>query len=444
MSMQGVGMPAICVVDDEKAIVKSLIRLLRKLDVTVEGFSDSLEALDWLHTHPVDILICDQRMPKLSGSELLAQLGDSQQYATKFILSAYSDFSDIIDAFNDGLIHKYVAKPWDDDALLFSIEKELQRAGHRRSNSSASSSVQTGPFPELLGHHQSMQTLFQRIQQLSTTHVPIFIYGETGTGKELVARALHNESHRHNQPFVSMNCANFSETLMESQLFGYKKGAFTGADRDRDGLLAAAEDGTLFLDEVTTLPMGLQSKLLRVLQEREFVPIGSTTPISFNCQIISASAKRLQAAVDEGKFRDDLMYRLEVIPLGLPPLRERHGDILMLFSHFTECNEIVSETAKVLEDYSWPGNVRELQNASLYARAFCNDGPILVEHLPDRVTNGAACVSRTAATKYGKRLVLANDVREALRLHNSKSAAARSLGMSRMTLWRHMARLDLT
>lgn len=429
------------IVDDDEHVIQTLCRLLKFEPYEIVALNDPLEAIELGNHKNFDVVLSDNRMPGMSGVELMHHFLDIQPACKRISMSAYQDFNYLIDAFNQGYIEHFVQKPWKNDALKALLSRFL--APTRASESGST-------FERILSQSESMFRIFERVSALRDLTSPVFIHGETGTGKELIARALHDQSDRAKRDFIAVNCSNLNPEIMESQLFGHRKGAFTGAISDQIGLLAAADGGTLFLDEVTDLPAVAQSKLLRALQEREFVPVGATKPISFDARIISAASTKMQTAVDAGVFRADLMYRLEVIPIDLPPLRERHGDILMLFKHFTGCDKINRETIRVLEAYCWPGNVRELHNASLYARAFANDGPILVDHLPDRVVNGGAQQNSPTSPQFaqivcGKRHFDANDINEALRLNNyNKSAAARSLGVSRMTLWRHMVRLDLS
>ncbi len=381
-------LPVVCVVDDERSIGRALMRLFRRLEVSVEAFVDPVEALAWLKQNPVAILITDQRMPGMSGTELVAALDGFQDAATKFVLSGYSDFAEITAAFNSGQIHKYIAKPWDDDELLYAVERVIALKETPEGGSDALGAQPVLPNSPMLGASPHMVKLFEQLRRMSTANVPVFIHGETGTGKELVARALHQESFRAKQPFVPVNCANFSSELMESQLFGHKKGAFTGADKDRTGLLAAANGGTLFLDEVTTLPMELQAKLLRVLQEREYTPLGSNELVPFDAQILSASSKRLSAAVEDGEFREDLRYRLEVLPLDVPPLRERDSDAVILFRHYLRevrqdiRFEFSRDFERFLQEYSWPGNVRQLVNLAGYVATMADAEELNLNNLP--------------------------------------------------------------
>lgn len=337
-------------------------------------------------------------------------------------------------------------------------------------------------FHGILTSDPAMLGLFDQIRRVAKQEVPIFITGETGSGKEMVARAIHLEGSRSKKIFVSVNCANLTEQLLESQLFGHRKGAFTGAVAEQKGLLAEADGGTLFLDEVTEIPMHLQPKLLRVLQEREYTPLGSTRPISFDTLIISASQSPLQNAVQEGRFRPDLKYRLHVIPLGLPPLWARSDDSSALFEHFLHqaykaqrgdvpIPEISPEVWQVIRHYEWPGNVRELQNACAYVVAMTTGSIITIEHLPEELRfslvsqiqeglgkdNQAAAKgpsrsigNAVALDRMGSRLSTATPdeahaiIQDTLSQTNgNRSEAARRLGISRMTLWRRMQALGL-
>lgn len=423
------------IVDDDENVTRSLCRLLNFEPYEVVGLLDPLEAIELAKQRDFHVILSDNRMPGMSGVELMSHFRETQPSCKRISMSAYQDFDSLIDAFNQGYIEHFVQKPWDNEALKALLARFLSPA--------PSSST----FDKILTQSDSMFRVFERVSALRDLMSPVFIHGETGTGKELIARALHSQSDRSKRDFVAVNCSSLNAELMESKLFGHCKGAFTGAVREQKGLLVVADGGTLFLDEITDLPAASQSKLLRALQEREFVPIGATNPIPFDAQIISASATRMQTAVDEGAFRADLMYRLDVIPIDLPPLRERGGDALILFKHFTGCNDIHRETISALDAYNWPGNVRELQNAASYARAFSDNGSIRVEHLPDRITQRNSNDSQESPASLrieeaipGKHRLFANDITEALRRHNhNKSAAARSLGVSRMTLWRYMA-----
>jgi len=309
----------------------------------------------------------------------------------------------------------------------------------------------------------SMLQQISVIKKTANSEAPFFIHGETGTGKELIAHSIHLECDRSARKFVALNCANLTEALLESQLFGHKKGAFTGAQQDQKGLLAEAEGGTLFLDEVTEIPLNLQSKLLRVLQEREYTPVGETSAISFDVKIISASSTSLEAAVASGAFREDLRYRLEVLPISLPPLRARTGDIKMLFDYFLgqqfskhgKQGKAVDEAVyDCICGYHWSGNVRELVNVCTYIAALSADeaGLITLEDLPIVLLNSSALAengqSDAVAELPGnsqKSMIISKDSLTAAieNFGGHRESIANYFGISRMTLWRKMKKFGL-
>ena len=305
-----------------------------------------------------------------------------------------------------GIPEPILSKPWGNDELRFIVRKAIKSA-MPEPEEVVNKGLEGGlsQVHGMLGSDRSMHLVFERISKAATANIPVFITGETGTGKELVARACHLESFRKSHPFIAVNCANFTENLMESQLFGHNKGAFTGATGKQEGLFATAGEGTLFLDEVTTIPLPLQAKLLRVIQEREYAPIGSHTVEPFYAQIVTASSTRLSDAVDKGEFREDLYYRLNVISIELPPLRQRGEDILLLADYFLEqlsaregknFNGFSDEARELLLAFRWPGNVRQLENL-LHGIVVLNDGPEVTAEILSQSLQGE--LDRLAATK---------------------------------------------
>lgn len=295
-------------------------------------------------------------------------------------------------------------------------------------------------FHGILSRNISMHRLFENIKKAAQTDVSIYISGETGVGKELVARAIHAESKRAQQPFVAVNVANFSSDLIESQLFGHKKGAFTGAINNSAGLMQTAANGTLFLDEVTSLPTNTQAKLLRVLQERQYYPVGDVKLQEFNASIVSASNMSFEKAIEFHQFRKDLRYRLEVIPLKVPALRERRDDIILLFTYFLKLASNGKEwkidklLAKKLKQYSWPGNVRELENCARFAVAMANNAQLKIDDLPENIQKALSTNMPVKRKKLTQRMIIS-----ALKRNSSnRNKTAEFLGISRMTLWRKM------
>jgi len=375
-------LPAILIVDDEPEVLSALVRCLHRLGLNIEHFSSPVLALEYTEYNRPDLVISDHRMPGMTGSEMLKVMKEKWSGIQCILLSAYHDFDAVAEAFNQQVIDQYINKPWDNDELRFIVRKAIKSVMPEEVISEAHDTG-LSQVHGMLGSDKSMHIVFERISKAATANIPVFITGETGTGKELVARACHLESFRKSHPFIAVNCANFTENLMESQLFGHNKGAFTGATGKQVGLFATAGEGTLFLDEVTTLPLALQAKLLRVLQEREYAPLGTHTLQPFHAQIVTASSTRLADAVDQGEFRDDLYYRLNVISIELPPLRQRGEDILLLADYFLEqlnsheeksFNAFTDEAKTLLLNFRWPGNVRQLKNL-LHSIIILNDGP---------------------------------------------------------------------
>jgi len=355
--------PLLVIVDDEQEILTAIKRCLMRCDVNIESFTSPRLALEFLQEHEPIMVISDQRMPDILGMELLTSVKDIWPNTKRVMLSAFQEFDLVLEGFNEGIIDKFISKPWKNVELQYLVEGSISNLGSANKSSQLSK--------QFIGEHSLMQTMFDNISKAAGANVPIFIHGETGTGKELVANACHELGCKRAGKFVAVNCANFSEQLIESQLFGHKKGAFTGAVSDQKGVFEHADGGTVFLDEITTLPLNLQSKLLRVIQERTYSPVGSLEPREFDVQIVSASSTSLIEAVKLGEFRQDLYYRLSVIPIKIPSLKERGQDILSLAQHFLEkfsqqyqkrFTHFESTAEQFMLNYRWPGNVRQLEN----------------------------------------------------------------------------------
>lgn len=464
----------ILIVDDDDHVLKSLARLLRSKKYSIDCCSDPHEALMQCSLQKFDLIISDQRMPDMEGTELFAQITQSFPHTRRILISGYSDFASVTDAFNDDIIHKFIIKPWDNEALKLLVAEQL-KLKEQGLEESLPKSAPLADDKEIIGllegesaekFHGIVTTDPTMLQQLSiiqktaNSEAPFFIHGETGTGKELIARAIHLESERAGESFVALNCANLTENLLESQLFGHIKGAFTGADKDQKGLLAEAEGGSLFLDEVTEIPMSLQAKLLRVLQEREFSPVGKTTATKFDVQVISASSTSLEEAVKAGDFREDLRYRLEVIPITLPPLRMRHSDTLTLFDYFLaiqfkrqkrKFQTVAQEVYDCVRQYAWPGNVRELENVCTYIAAISSDdqSEVSIDKLPPVLRSADTIksmeelpVSAPSIITGAPKLTL-ESLLEAMETHSgNREAVAKHFGISRMTLWRKVKKLE--
>lgn len=367
--------PTILLVDDEPALLSALKRSLRQVSANIVCCHSPSTALAYVEENQPDLVISDHRMPQMTGAILLEQIRNIWPATQRILLSAYNDFDTVADAFNQGIIHRYINKPWDNDELRFIVIKALEASNQeldaKQIPEPTKANEKTTHFHGMVAEDSAMLTIFEEIKSAATTNVPVFITGETGTGKELIAKACHWESYRKDATFIAMNCANFNEQLMESQLFGHKKGAFTGATQSQEGLFSVCTSGTLFLDEITTIPAQLQAKLLRVIQEREFTPLGSHTVQPFNAQLITASSTTLREAVNAGDFREDLYYRLNVITISLPPLRARGSDIILIAKHFLQrlskqenkkFEQFSPQAEKLVGEFRWPGNIRQLEN----------------------------------------------------------------------------------
>ncbi|NRA53994.1 MAG: sigma-54-dependent Fis family transcriptional regulator [Gammaproteobacteria bacterium] len=366
--------PVLLLVDDDKNVLDALKRTLRGVNATIVSYQSPIAALEFCQQTPPTVVISDQQMPELAGCELLSKIQALWPQSIRIILSAYQDFKNVSSGFNSGAIDRYISKPWDNQELKFIVNKALATLPDENAiNRTQQQQLDLSPvtFHSMLAGDPAMKTLFTSIEQAASSNAPIFITGETGTGKELVAKACHEEGFHQQQPFLAVNCANFTEELMESQLFGHVRGAFTGAATAHEGVLAAAKNGTLFLDEITTLSKPLQAKLLRVVQEREFIPLGSTKVEKFHAKLISASSNSIRDAVVNGEFREDLFYRLNIITFSLPALRDRGSDKLLIARHYLKKYSAIEKKdflgfskgcQKIIDQYQWPGNVRQLEN----------------------------------------------------------------------------------
>ncbi len=362
---------------------------------SVRAAENGRRAVEMLREAAADLIISDVRMPDMGGIELLSAARELSPDVAVVMMTAFATVETAREAFKLGA-DDFIQKPFDVDELKLIVEKalELRRLkqeiqGWRKTQS------ERGRLDQIIGRSPRMQGVYQMIETVAAVQSTILITGESGTGKELVARAVHNLSPRNDKPFVSINCGAFTETLLESELFGYVRGAFTGATANRKGLFEAADRGTIFLDEIGEMSPAMQVKLLRVLQERKVRPVGGHEELSIDARVIAATNRDLPAMVKAGTFREDLFYRVSVIPIELPPLREKREDIPELVTHFAEkyCAQAgrslgVSERAMaLLERYSWPGNVRELEHTIERAVALERTDQIQPERLPEQITN---------------------------------------------------------
>jgi len=451
LTERGSAVYTVLIVDDEAAARDLCSDVVREAGLRVHTSSTTEQALEFLEQLPVDIVITDLKVPLLGGIEFLKRLRESHPQVAVMVLTQYGTIETAVEATRLGAMD-YITKPFHVDELRSKIERMVHAIELDQENRVLREQLRTRPgFGGLTGVSTKMQRVYKLIEKVSQHNYPVLILGESGTGKELVARSIHFSGPRRNKPFVPIECSALVPTLIESELFGYVKGAFTGAMHSRQGLLESARDGTLFLDEIGDFPIDLQAKLLRTLQEREVKPVGSTERIRLNHRVISATNLDLEAAVRNNTFRQDLFFRLNVVQIKVPPLRERKTDIHLLVSFFLEKFSdpqrpvrIISEDAmRRLMAYDWPGNVRELENAIERAVAL-GSGPIL--HVGDLPSNlQFTSVDRlpeqdeVVPLEELERRAIISALRETA---GDKQAAARLLGVGKTTLYRKLKQYE--
>jgi DNA-binding NtrC family response regulator len=441
----------VLIVDDEDTTRDLCRDVVSESGLCTRTASNTEQAMDILEQFPVDIVITDMRVPELGGLELLKRIRESYPQTAVIVLTQYGTIEGAVEATRLGAAD-YVTKPFHIPELRTKLDRVVRLLEVDQENRVLREQLRTRPgFAGLIGLSQKMQRVYRLIEKVSQHNYPVLILGESGTGKELVARSIHFSGHRRNRPFVPVDCSALVPTLIESELFGYIKGAFTGAMHSKQGLMEVAGNGSLFLDEIGDLPIDLQAKLLRALQEKEVRPVGSTDRVSIEMRVIAATNRDLDAAVRQGQFRQDLFFRLNVVQIKLPPLRERKGDIPLLVNSFLEkFSDEQGDTRKISEDamarliaYDWPGNVRELENAIERAIAL-GSGPILhVGDLPTNLQHGA----REHMPQNDELLPLDELERRAIlralrEAGGDKLAAARLLGIGKTTLYRKLKQYD--
>lgn len=383
---------SVLVIDDEASVRHMLRLVLEREGYKVEEADGGEGALARIAAGSFDVALCDIRMPGLDGLGFLRHLKERGQVLTVIMMSAYGSVDTAIECMKHGA-YDYIAKPFKPDEVILTLRKAEERIGLRRENLRLRQELaeKGRPSGRIICQNPAMKALLASVQAVAPSGSSVLILGETGTGKELIARALHEQSPRSSGPFIPLNCGAMAAGVIESELFGHVRGAFTGAERENKGLFLAADGGTLFLDEIGELPLELQPKLLRVLQEGEVRRIGESRPRQVNVRVVAATAKDLKSEVAAGRFRDDLYYRLAVVDLLLPPLRERSDDIPLLARHFVDRialrdgrkpPQIEAGALAALQDYAWPGNVRELENFMEKVMIFCRGPKIDLASLP--------------------------------------------------------------
>ncbi|MGE0682794.1 MAG: sigma-54-dependent transcriptional regulator [Candidatus Binatia bacterium] len=449
---------AILIADDERSIRVGLKGLLTKEGYEVAAAENGEEALRLLDTQRFELALTDLRMPGMDGLTLLQRIKAQHPATVVMMMTAYGSEKIAVEAMKAGA-HDYIVKPFDNDEVKILVRQALEQHALRREVYQLRERLDTAfRFESILGTSPAIQRVFDMVKKVAPTDLTVLITGESGTGKELIANALHQNSPRKNGPFIKVNCAAMARELVESELFGHEKGAFTGANTAREGKFEAADSGTLFLDEIGDMSLETQAKVLRVLQEREFERVGGNRTLKVEVRVIAATNRNLQQMVQEGKFREDLFYRLNVIPIMLPPLRERREDIPLLATHFLreaetryggEPHALSPGAHRVLLEAPWPGNVRELKNAIDAAAVLATGSEIdaadvrLNQHLPS-----AAAISSTLTFKEAKQQIVdafeRGFITRALRRHHRNiTKAAEEMGMHRQQLQQKIRELGL-
>jgi two-component system response regulator AtoC len=442
-------MRRVLVVDDEENIRLVLRTLLKKQGYQVETAESAEKALEQLEAFDPDFVLADVRMNGMTGLELCSELQARSSLATVILMSAYGSVDLAIDAMKAGA-YDYISKPFKQDEVLLALTKAEERESLRRENRALKQAMRSDQtFHGILGKSDAIHKVFTTIEKVADYKTTVLIQGESGTGKELVARALHDGSSRKDKPFIPLNCGAIPEALLESELFGHKKGAFTDAHADKKGLFAEADRGTLFLDEIGELPLTLQVKLLRVLQEGRIRPVGATRDQEVDVRVIAATVRDLRREVQEQRFREDLYYRLNVLQINVPPLRDRRDDIALLLEHFIERNngrlgtnirDVDPRARKLLLNYPWPGNVRELENTIERAVVLAESDMITVGDLPERMREPADPVAASLSTgelsiKKTARFMEETLIRRALeKTGGNRTAASKLLEISHRAL----------
>ncbi len=442
---------SILIVDDDDDTATLLRDNLRKRSFDVESVNSAAQCLERLRTETVDVVVTDVQMSGMSGIELCQELQIRHPDVLPIVLTGQGGLETAIAAIRAGA-YDFITKPVKVDALAIAVGRALEHLSLKREVKRLRSAADRNPIDGIAGTSPAIRETIEMIRRVSDSDATVLVTGESGTGKELVARALHNLSPRRDQPFVAVNCAAMPAPLLESELFGHLRGAFTDAKRARPGLFVQAGGGTIFLDEIGEMPLEMQVKLLRVLQERRVRPVGGDEEVAFEARVITATNRDLETEVEEKRFREDLFYRINVVAIPVPPLRSRGGDILLLAQYFLDrlaaragraVRGISGPAARLLMDYDWPGNVRELENCIERAVALCRLDEITVDDLPLKVQEHQSSKIVITTESPGELITLSEMERRYVRqvlaaVGGNKTHAARILGIDRRSLYRRL------
>ncbi len=439
----------ILIIEDDPAMRLGMSHFLSSSGFVVKECDNGARAIEILKEYDFDIVITDLRLPGKDGLLILKEIKSRHPHTGVIVITAFPEIKTAVQAIKDGAFD-YIAKPFSNEELLFVVERFINFRRLEKEVQELKESIKKSTQQRLIGESPSMKEVLDRIEAIAMADVPVLIQGESGTGKELVANAIHEKSHRKRGPYVKINCAAIPESLFESELFGYEKGAFTGATETRKGKFEIASGGTIFFDEIGDMPLQLQAKLLRVLEDNAVNRLGGKEPIMVDVRCIYATSKNLKDLVREGKFREDLYYRINVVPINIPPLRERKEDIPYLIEHFLEYFQkkysrsglrLSSAAYEALLSYHYPGNVRELKHAIERAVLLSADNIIDIKNLPEEfiadIKIEDKCLSdnislQECLSSYEKKLII-NILKET---GGKRSEAAKRLGISRKVLWK--------
>lgn len=438
----------ILIIEDEDIARNNLKHILVKEGYRVTDVDSGTKGLAQIKSKKFDLIITDYKMKQVDGMHVLEQTRQLQPYTEVIMITGYATVDNAVRAMKEGAYH-YIAKPYKIDEVRKIVREALLKRSLQLENLALKDAIRKDDrLPQIIGSSPEMAAVKKSIRQVAGTETSVLILGESGTGKELVAKAIHNLSSRHGSEMVAFNCGSFSEDLMANELFGHEKGAFTGAANKKKGLFETADHGTVFFDEIGDMPLSMQVKLLRVIQEKELMRVGGTQTIPVDLRFISATHRDLKHEVDNGRFRQDLYYRLNVVTIHLPPLAERHGDVPLLAYHFLkrknqemgkEIREIDRSAMEYLTRYSWPGNVRELENTIERAMAMETGDVIYPEVLPEHITQLEIETYRESAgesipTMKEQEIKYIQWVLE--KTNWNKTRAAEIMGIDRVSLWR--------
>ena len=441
----------ILIVDDEEDTALLLRDSLRKRGFDVDSVTSGQAALEHLRTTPADVVVTDVQMAGMTGIELCQELRSRHPDLLPIVLTGQGGLETAIAAIRAGA-YDFITKPVKIDALAIAVSRAVEHLSLRREVKRLRNSANDASIDGIAGSSPAIRETIELVRRVSDSDATVLVTGESGTGKELVARALHNLSPRRDQPFVAVNCAAMPAPLLESELFGHVRGAFTDAKRSRAGLFVQAGAGTIFLDEIGEMPIEMQVKLLRVLQERKVRPVGGDEEVPFEARVITATNRDLETEVEEKRFREDLFYRINVVAIPVPPLRARAGDILLLAQFFLKriagrtskpVQGISGPAARLLMDYDWPGNVRELENCMERAVALCRLDEITVDDLPAKIQEHQSTKIVITTESPGELITLHEMERRYVRqvltaVGGNKTHAARILGIDRRSLYRRL------